>query len=447
MKTLASTFVSILFFPLLSFGQLNFSSNQITGPIPGSGGLYDVELCDIDKDADLDIIAIYKTPDKVVWFENQDGQGNFGPEQLISTTFDSPWTLQGADLDGDGDNDVVVADFENNTIEWYENLDGLGTFSSEIIITSDPYGPENIIAVDLDEDGDIDIVSGSRNDDTIAWYENLDGAGNFSGTNIIADDVDSPYGIIAAKMNTWKIDVISTSVNDNQIVVHRNSTSVASPYFVAQYVVTTDVDYIFHIDAGDLDGDGDPDIVSGSISDDKIAWYENLNSSNNYGNQQIIDITNNPSDIKIADIDNDGDNDVLYCSWNGGDFSWAENSDGLGNFIIQENIFPQLNNFASFAIGDIDNDGDLDIATGSYNSDQLWWHENKGTLNPCLNEYTLTMDQTGTQYYEAINKISIEATAISNAVLEFNAGNCIEFKPGFDLEAGASLNAYILGCQ
>jgi len=46
-------------------------------------------------------------------------------------------------------------------------------------------------------------------------------------------------------------------------------------HFGPQQVITTEADYAQSVYAGDLDGDGDLDVLSASWLDDKIAWYEN----------------------------------------------------------------------------------------------------------------------------------------------------------------------------
>ena len=77
-----------------------------------------------------------------------------------------------ADINGDGYLDIVTASMHDNTIAWYENSkDRNPTFTKEDIST-DAASANGIFVADLDNDGDLDIVSASANDDKIAWYEN-----------------------------------------------------------------------------------------------------------------------------------------------------------------------------------------------------------------------------------------------------------------------------------
>ena len=66
---------------------------------------------------------------------------------------------------------------------WYENL-GDGNFSTGNIIASDAIAAHSIYAIDLDGDEDMDVLSASVWDHTIAWYENL-GNGTFGSKQVI----------------------------------------------------------------------------------------------------------------------------------------------------------------------------------------------------------------------------------------------------------------------
>lgn len=69
-----------------------------------------------------------------------------------------------ADLNGDGFPDVVVAFFYIDTVTWYRNSDGLGSFALGVDIATDSDGVWVVKCADIDGDGDIDIISASRSD-------------------------------------------------------------------------------------------------------------------------------------------------------------------------------------------------------------------------------------------------------------------------------------------
>ena len=109
----------------------------------------------------------------------------FGPQQVISTAANGAYSVFAADVDGDGDTDVLSASLNDNKIAWYENTDGAGTFGAQQVISTAADLAQSVIAADVDGDGDIDVLSASALDDKIAWYEN-DGAGTFGARRVIS---------------------------------------------------------------------------------------------------------------------------------------------------------------------------------------------------------------------------------------------------------------------
>ncbi|RLD77354.1 MAG: hypothetical protein DRJ15_13690, partial [Bacteroidetes bacterium] len=92
--------------------------------------------------------------------------------QIITTNADGAYWVYAADIDEDGDMDVLSASLSDDKIAWHENTDGQGSFSSQQIITTNADGAISVYATDIDGDGDMDVLSASFDDNKIAWYEN-----------------------------------------------------------------------------------------------------------------------------------------------------------------------------------------------------------------------------------------------------------------------------------
>ncbi|GGD85499.1 T9SS type A sorting domain-containing protein [Planktosalinus lacus] len=92
---------------------------------------YKVHVADLNNDGYNDIIAATHhavTGDKLVWFENLDGLGNFGPQQIIDDDRLAIWSIETADFDSDGDLDILITDSglgstgpETRKLLWYRN--------------------------------------------------------------------------------------------------------------------------------------------------------------------------------------------------------------------------------------------------------------------------------------------------------------------------------------
>ena len=153
-----------------ALSQVQFASHPI---VEGTIGPYSVFAADVDGDGDMDVLSASQYDDKIAWYEN-DGNEYF-PHHAITTNADGAQSVYAVDVDGDGDMDVLSASNEDNKIAWYEN-DGNQNFSTHII-TTNADGAQSVHAVDVDGDGDMDVLSASQGDHKVAWYENLSTVG------------------------------------------------------------------------------------------------------------------------------------------------------------------------------------------------------------------------------------------------------------------------------
>ncbi|GAB4162200.1 MAG: hypothetical protein Tsb0033_20910 [Winogradskyella sp.] len=328
-------------------GLGDFEPYTITKNI--SGGKV-VHAADLDGDGDLDLLSASHWDDKVAWYENRDGQGDYSDTQIIlSETLNGAGSVVGVDIDGDGDNDVVATSSLDDDIVWFENLDGLATFGDPQLIEDNLYQVNKVYPADLDADGDIDLVFTARG--KIIWYENLDGLGNFGGQQ----EIES--------INNFRMEAI---------------------------------------DLADLDGDGDLDISA--ASNYGLLFYLNLDGQGTFGTrQQIEDYNFDGMATKIADVDGDGDNDILY----GGEstsipdyIGWSENTDGQATFSNIQFITTVIPNILDLSVFDIDNDGDLDVVSSSWSSSNgvIAWYENLDGQGDFTNSQQLISTNTGSPW-------------------------------------------------
>ena len=186
-------------------------------------GARSVHSADLDSDGDQDALSASSSfggTNKIAWYRKTvDG---FASQNIISQKVKGARSVLGADLDGDGDADVLSASAGDGKIAWYENTDGYGTFSSQKVISNQMPGAQTVSVADFDGDGDLDILAASNKKGKIAWFENLDGKNSFSSAKVIT------------KKENYK------------------------SAFVA-----------------DLDVDGDPDVAFVSESKSRIAWCSN----------------------------------------------------------------------------------------------------------------------------------------------------------------------------
>lgn len=308
-------------------------------------------------------------------------QEAFSGENVInSNNVNAPRSIFAADIDGDGDMDILSASSGDNKVAWYENTDGLGTFGVQHIIMDGAIGATAVLAADLDGDNDLDVLSVSSFDAKIAWYENTDGAGNFGAQQVISNQCQYAMSVAVADIdNDGDLDVLSASLSDDKLAWYENTDGTGN--FGEQQIISTEADAILFIQTADINNDGLMDVVSASMADGKVAWYENMNGS--FSSQKIItDDLNQPRSVYCADIDNDGDIDVFAASSADNTVSWYENTDGTGNFSTKKVIANDVVGAVSVICADVDLDGDLDVLSSSYNTNIVMWYENTdGTGN------------------------------------------------------------------
>jgi len=339
-------------------------------------GIQEVVAADLDGDGDLDLVAALADDDDFGWYENLDGAGTFGMRIQIDPDADFAVSVFPADIDDDGDLDLLTAAAFADTIAWYENTDGAASVGPPRVITTTALQAWSVFAADIDGDSDLDAVSASQIDNKIAWYENTDGLGDFGPQQVISTLADIPVSVhVADADGDGDLDVFSASDGDDKIAWYENSDGLGS--FGHQQVITMAADDASSVRAADLDGDGDLDVLSASFVDNKIAWYEKLDDQDGYGPQQLIS-TNASLALSVfaRDLDGDGDLDVLSASGGDNKIAWYENSDGLGDFGPEQVITTDAGGAGWVYAADIDGDGDADVISGSDGNNRIAWYEN-----------------------------------------------------------------------
>jgi len=339
---------------------------------------YSLYAADLDGDGDLDVLSIATVDDTIVWSENNDGEGSFGTRQVITTLADAVLSVVAADIDRDGDLDVVSASARDSKLAWYENTDGAGTFGTQQVVTTSADFAYSVQAVDLDGDGDLDLLSGAILDNRVSWYENTDGTGSFGAEQEISTDADTVYTVVSADLDgDGDLDVLTATAGDDTVAWFENTDGEGT--FGAEQVISTDVDFATSADASDLDGDGDLDVVSSSLDDNKIAWYENEDGLGTFGPERVVTEGFNTAIVVVpADLDGDGDEDLLTSALFVDRVAWFENVDGVGTFGDERVLSTIVGSGAELVAADLDRDGDLDVLASSSSRDQVLWYENRG---------------------------------------------------------------------
>jgi len=349
---------------------------------------------DIDNDGFVDVLTASGETYKMSWYRNLDGLGNFGPEIIINETPVYYISIDFVDIDTDGDMDILYHSNNASYIAWLENLDGAGNFGPEQIINEQDF-ISSVKTLDMDNDGDQDLMMAITDTFTgwIVWHENEDGQGTFGPENLLIQNDNEFVKILLVDIdNDGRLDILTTEFVyiQGKIFWYKNlgNSTFGPMQIIYQFLyVQSGGTNIFEFQYADINTDGKKDLIITSVDDNSVVsthWLENLDNQGNFGDLQSIPL-DFYDEYLFYDLDNDNDNDMLLWNRDLDNISWKENENGLGTFGTP-NIINNAADFASDAkAADLDGDGWLDIVSASAGNNTLAWYKNN-TLGISENE-------------------------------------------------------------
>ncbi|MCB9881997.1 MAG: VCBS repeat-containing protein [Planctomycetes bacterium] len=338
------------------FGRLPASVDRPTSIAP----------IDMDADGDMDLL-LSNVPDGVVVLENRSGTYVDVTATHLPSTVAHVLTGQLVvnDLDGDGDLDFISA----APVRPFLN-DGAGLFR-DASGRHAAWIRENVQVRDFDGDGDADIVS-ARLNDTQVHVDLNDGHGTFTRQDPTAFPplphgyVESIYGIAAEDLDgdgDFDLAIARGSGFSNDIWMNDGS---ANFFDVTPAVIRADVDATFCTAAADIDGDGDVDLLFGKgRAVDRLYRNDGNGLWSDVSATQLPALASGSLGCRFGDVDGDGDPDLLLVSWERVQNS-AKLYENVGNGVFVDRtasalptgLFPYE---GGIGLGDADGDGDLDV--------------------------------------------------------------------------------------
>jgi large repetitive protein len=382
-------------------------SNPWLGINVGNNGYADPTLIDIDNDGDLDLFI--GDANGHIWFYRNDGTPQLYNYIYVANNYmgidvGDNASPEFADIDGDGDYELFVGREANNSnligdVFFYENI-GTPQNAQFNLVAKDyieldlKYGFPMFQVKDLNNDGAPDILAGvgssldyfantgdSANPRFVLEQEQYQGIGQATIDPCLVDiDADGDLDLLCGK---------GAIPGPPSIPLYLNVGTPQNPIFqLYSQTFITNPDFFVYVHPGvaDIDGDGDYDLF---VSDSDGNFYFYLNDGTpQWPNFTLITnhwLDHNPItwySYAFGDLDHDGDLDLLVVNNPGNNIICYRNqgTPQVPNFVPEGTLFPdsKFSHCQFIDLADIDHDGDLDLFLGNYNGGMLFFRNITG---------------------------------------------------------------------
>ena len=385
-------------------GPVRFTEHLI---MEGYAYPYGIWAADLDKDGDLDLTSADYTPaNDLYWFEN-DGSGTFSRRFIQK---DDPERLERhmvGDVNLDTHPDVVIVKNLYGHLLWFQNPGN--PESRELwkrhVITTNLAGAYSVAISDLDGDGDPDVAASSwRMGNQFAWFEN-------PGTECVGPPTqlcyeegrEWPKHLIDANVAETRCirvadvdgdgdeDLMGTAAGDGLVLWYENSGDPLSRPW-KRHLIDSSAPRAMHGNPVDMDRDGDPDLVlalgmganGGGEDHSGVVWYENDGTPGDgpWPRHTILESLPSAFEAVAGDLDGDGDPDVAVTAWgSAGQVLWLENPGDPRSPWSAHSLKTSWPRANMVILADLDGGGDLDVAAvAEIGSNEFRWWRNDGPV-------------------------------------------------------------------
>ena len=330
------------------------------------------DILDADQDNDMDLVIANKSNGHVQVFLNK-GDGSFQKPVTLMTGIENLYDVEHGDVNGDGVPEIIAAS-KSITYFYYCSHIGNGYFSKRIRKQLQVAVPHSFIPVDIDKDGDLDFLFENNTYGDVEFLENKGGF-QFKPIVKLANNIEHPQNLQLFDIdNDDDLDLFIPTYFNVKWIENLGGGNFAPVQTIGE------ADKSQSLGFGDVDSDGDQDIIADRLSNPGIVYFSN-NGDQTFAAETWYEEYPQIISADLQNINSDDEVDLLLNYRNGKQISWLQN-DSIGNFGDEQSIRVDHGAVREFEAVDWDGDGDEDLFTNDSRS-HIFLHLNEeGLIQP-----------------------------------------------------------------
>ncbi|MEM1181809.1 MAG: LamG domain-containing protein [Acidobacteriota bacterium] len=339
-----------------------------------------VTAADMDKDGDMDVVALDPASQRISWWRNNNSDATQWTKVATESSSSGVTQLSTGSLSSDDDVDIAYRRALFGQLETARNVFGHGNTWGVSRVANEVDAFE---MGDINNDGATDIVAVRSSSSRVVWYQRTDISGlNWLQRNVVLS-YDSPklaHPFDADGDGDLDLAIFGedSALGGLSIYFNVHGNGIAWERHLIEDLPSAS---LTALTSGDLDRDGDPDLAA-IIDGSSIGWWENQGEGAAWHFRSLDSSSlQEPAQLAVEDLDADGDLDLAVTDTAAHRIFWFE-STGVG---FRARTLGTLSGASGLALKDMDGNGSIDVVASSVNGGDLVWFRSGGTgTNSCV---------------------------------------------------------------
>ncbi|MEM7165355.1 MAG: FG-GAP-like repeat-containing protein [Planctomycetota bacterium] len=347
----------------------------------GVNGAADIHIVDILSHPGAELVSLANGPNQIKIHATQPGGCATTNGCAVTHTLNlaaNPWDVEVGDVDGNGLLDLAATSRSGHRVHVYLQT-APNIFGSAIVITTP--APRGLVLMDVNSDGHLDVLTANETQDFIGvhLYDPLS-MGFVAGTSVSAPS--QPYDLVTNPDFDLNADGLQDALAvargaDAVLPLLGNGAGVSPGTIIDIAVPGCSNPRPWFIDLGDLDADGYIDfVVSNDLCASTLHVYRGA-ANGQFVFDQVIGTLSPPRHLVIEDVNQDGALDILVARPSSGTFLALINDVSQVGLSFTGCSFATMTGPRAIGVGDVDADGDVDVAVANFVSDTITVHRSQ----------------------------------------------------------------------